>query len=551
MKYPGLAILSFLSLHSVGQSVMTPLSRSVFHMVDRAEIERGKVSNTLFTAMKPYLRSELLNILSDTLEASSVDRQNRLFMYRDNPDLSDSSFRHPSHISKRPYPYKAAAYHVRTPDFSLLLNPVLGLNYGRDGGELWQNTRAIEVRGSLSNKVGFYSFASENQLQLPAYQRLMIDSSGTLPGAGLYKTYKKNAYDFLTASGYLIFKPISVSTVSFGHDRQFIGNGFRSMIWSDHSRENLFLKIQTKVWRLQYTNLYTELSDLDRISGTGGNIRPKYAALHHLSFNAGKHINIGITEVVIFKNRNRGFEWQYLNPLILYRSAEHNLNSSHNVLAAADIKIIPFRNFCFYGQFILDEFKSSELKSGNKWWGNKYGLQAGLKWLNVLKIKQLDIQLEYNMARPYTYTHFDRSQNYLHYNQPLAHPLGANFKESIVILRYQPIFKLNMQYLGIYYLKGHDQDSFNYGGNILVNYENRPKEYGHITGQGITEIAYYQEFMLSYQWFHNMFLDFRISQTMLLSNSEYLDGLRNKGVNMIQLGLRIHLAERSPYQLSY
>jgi hypothetical protein len=59
------------------------------------------------------------------------------------------------------------------------------------------------------------------------------------------------------------------------------------------------------------------------------------------------------------------------------------------------------------------------------------GLQLGAKYINALGIKNLDLQLEYNRVRPFTYSHRDSVANYTHYNQPMAHPLGANFSETI------------------------------------------------------------------------------------------------------------------------
>ena len=36
----------------------------------------------------------------------------------------------------------------------------------------------------------------------------------------------------------------------------------------------------------------------------------------------------------------------------------------------------------------------SEVKAGNGWWGNKYGLQLGAKYIDAFSIKNLDLQLE-------------------------------------------------------------------------------------------------------------------------------------------------------------
>ena len=61
--------------------------------------------------------------------------------------------------------------------------------------------------------------------------------------------------------------------------------------------------------------------------------------------------------------------------------------------------------------------------------------------MDVLRIRHLDLQAEYNSARPFTYSHASLFTNYAHYRQPLAHPLGSNFKEFVFIGRYQPLKK--------------------------------------------------------------------------------------------------------------
>ena len=65
-------------------------------------------------------------------------------------------------------------------------------------------------------------------------------------------------------------------------------------------------------------------------------------------------------------------------------------------------------------------------------------------------IKRLDITAEYNMVRPYTYSH-DRAEegivisNYTHYNSPLAHPLGSNFREGLLRAVYRGLPGWNLE----------------------------------------------------------------------------------------------------------
>ena len=82
--------------------------------------------------------------------------------------------------------------------------------------------------------------------------------------------------------------------------------------------------------------------------------------------------------------------------------------------------------------------------------------QLGGKYVDAFNIKNLDLQFETNRARPYTYSHYDSIANYTHYNQPLAHPLGANFQEFIGIVKYQPAPKWYINARAIYYYQGLD-----------------------------------------------------------------------------------------------
>ncbi len=69
--------------------------------------------------------------------------------------------------------------------------------------------------------------------------------------------------------------------------------------------------------------------------------------------------------------------------------------------------------------------------------------RVGAKYIDAFGIKNLDLQLEHNRVRPFTYSHFDSVANYTHYNQPMAHPLMANFKEVVAIARYQPLAEMD------------------------------------------------------------------------------------------------------------
>jgi hypothetical protein len=286
-----------------------------------------------------------------------------------------------------------------------------------------------------------------------------------------------------------------------------------------------------------------------RLSGSGGFQTKKYSALHHLSINLGKKLNIGLFENVIFARRDslqtKGFELNYLNPIIFYRAVEHSLNSSDNVLLGMDFKWLFLKSFSLYGQLVLDEFVKNEVFTRSGWWANKWAIQGGLKYINVFGINNLDLQLEYNTARPYTYTHHYREQNYVNYKQPLAHPLGANFKEAIGIIRFQPIGRLNTQFLIIYSTQGLDSlNGVKNGGNILRDYHNRSRDYDNVTGQGIAVNSIHSEFRLTYQMWHNLFTDFRF----IYRTSESSLAVYNYESMGLMVGLRLNLGWATPFE---
>jgi hypothetical protein len=295
--------------------------------------------------------------------------------------------------------------------------------------------------------------------------------------------------------------------VAFGYDKNFIGNGYRSLFLSDFSTGGLFLKLNTRIWRINYQNLFMELQNADNRIGDKP-VNKKYGVFHHLDINVTKSLNIGLFEGVMFGRPNR-FDFSYLNPIIFYRSVEQQNGSYDNSVAGLDFKLNVAKHFQFYGQFLLDEFKLSEIKAGNGWWGNKFGIQAGAKYIDAFGIKNLDLQLEHNRVRPFTYSHFDSVSNYTHYNQPLAHPLMANFQELIGIARYQPAPKMLIEAKAIVYQQGRDSSAESFGSNIfLINQAPyRKNEFGYDIGSGWKTNVLYASLLLSYELRQNLFLE--------------------------------------------
>lgn len=417
------------------------------------------------------------------------------------------------------YFYKNPNYFflIRKEQFLLNINPILNFTVGRDISDNtypFANQRGIAFSGHINNKIFYYSDILESQAAFPTYIVDFIDNYKAIPGNGLYKSYNsiilgKNAgYDFLNAHAYINANLTRNINVEFGNGRQFIGNGNRSLLLSDFSNNRLYLKFNTNIWKINYQNIFNELIPVSVVETRGDTlIDRKYTATHFLNF---KHNNIelGIFETVVFQ-RGNGFDLQYLNPVILYRLVEHNLNSSDNVLVGANAKWNLLHRFQIYGQIVLDEFNFNLLLKNEGWWGNKYGLQLGAKYVDAFGVNGLFLQGEYNKVRPFTYSHKEFA-NYSHANQALAHPLGANFQEFHLQVRYELSKRIHLISKNFFIQQGSDTSDSYIGSNILTSNSERSGEKGHRFLQGNRSATFLSDSRISYEFFPNYYLDFNL-----------------------------------------
>lgn len=545
-------LLSALAAPLFSQSVNAPLNQDYYHLIDRYEIKNGKLSSNFHSSFKGFQRIDIAKFADSIVTSSKSDEFNKAFLQNDNWEWVEgydtkSSRRFLKHFYKNP----SDLYAVNSKDFDLHVNPVLGLTIGNDteGSEKpYVNTRGVQIRGTIDDKVSFYSFIGENQAVYPSYTRSYIADNGIVPHEGFWKSFKDNGVDYFTARGYISFNATKHINLQFGHDQFSVGNGYRSLILSDFAPAYTFFKVKTKVWKFQYTNLFTQMTADVRGNAGGtfgsGEFPSKYLAFHHLSLNVGKKLNIGVFESIVFGQPdsigNNSYQLKYLNPIIFYRAIEQQNGSTDNALLGLDFKWLAMPKIAIYGQIVLDEFLLENLKEGKGWWGNKYGLQIGGKYVDVFGISNLDLQFEGNLVRPYTYSHKGIYTNYAHYLQPLAHPLGANFKEVIAIARYQPVPKLQLTGKIIKASYGIDDVNTNWGGNIIKDNSTREQDLNNEIGQGVSTTLTFLDFTASYQIKHNVFIDLK----QVIRNQESVDDQYDQKTSYTSLSLRWNIPQR-------
>ncbi|AWG20346.1 gliding motility protein RemB [Flavobacterium faecale] len=381
------------------------------------------------------------------------------------------------------------------------LNPVVDLQLGKASQSIasytYVNTRAINLRGGLGTQLNFTTTIYESQGRFADYFNRYAESikpvggdPAIIPGVGIAKSFKSDAYDFPLAEANLTYTPSKFIDLQLGYGRNFIGDGYRSLLEADGASPYPYFKINTNFWKIKYTNTFMWLKDVRPEVTLERTYATKFMANHYLSWNVSNKLNLGFFESVIWTNTNdRGFDASFVNPLIFYRSVEFASSArTGNAMLGMTFKYKWNNKVNFYGQFLLDEFSLGDVKERDNSWKNKFGYQLGAKYYNAFNVENLLLQLEFNHVRPYVYSHSDPITNYGHNNQSMGHQWGGNFEELVAIARYRKgrLYADAKFTVGV---RGFDfadtGDNSNYGGNIYRDYDvDRYADSGVVVGQG-------------------------------------------------------------------
>lgn len=494
---------------SWAQNTDIPINHDLYHYVDRLDI-LGLVDTTVHTDQKPYGREQLEATFRQVDQSQLSLRQKEWYRLM-RTQVDDGYALSLEREGLLPFVYSNYRdfASVNTPQLRLFANPILHTTAGverlSDPGitEPWLplifNTRGAVVRGTLFDRVGFHTELADNYNRVPyhIYQEWL--ATELIQGEAFVKNFTpgfggQNGLNYFTSKAYLTYSPFKGMRIKFGQDQVFWGNGYQSLLLSDHATDYLMLNVTTRIWKLEYVNHFTQFVDFIPLHNDNeGDFPRKYGAFHLLNFKPTRNFSIGVFESIIYgsylPNRFRGFELQYLNPVIFYRAIEQYFGSPDNALLGMQFKANLLRRVQLYGQLVLDDFNfGARTQPGGdlRYWGNKVGYQAGAKYIDAFGIPTLDLQAELNQVRPYTYQHFNLSSAYLHYAQPLGHPAGANLSEIQFIMRYHPFPRWNVQLTYGDLRQGLDQEGLNYGADPQVVTGNRPAErdFGIRIGEG-------------------------------------------------------------------
>lgn len=556
---------------ATAQTTFIQQGDKAYQLLERLEIKAKTNGSLNFSNLRYFSRKAVMlevqtidsfnkSKTADAKDASkltAIDEYNLERFYMNNAEWYNGNKE--SFNSRKPwfntfYKTKPNFFEVNTKDFFLAVNPMLQIAYGKESNNdetMFINSRGVTIRGMIAKKIGFSTTLTDNQERGPGFFQSFINTNAAVPGVGFYKSFKNTGVDYFDARGYVTFSATKYIDIQFGHDKNFIGNGYRSLFLSDWGNSYLFLKLNTRIWKLNYQNVFMELMPGFNKRGGDRVLDKKYQVMHHLSFNISKSVNVGLFEAVTFGRRNQ-FDFQYLNPIIFLRPVESGNGSGDKAKVGVDFKANLANRFQFYGQFLFDEFVLNKLRNDRNNYVNKFGYQVGAKYVDAFGIPNLDLQGEINRIRPFTYSHYDSVSNYTHYNQPMAHPLGANLQEFIGIIKYQPMKKLYVYARAIYYYQGLDSAGFNFGSNPFRLYnEGKPlvnpndptsaqRQSGFAVGGGVKATCMNALLQVSYEARENLYID------VSLQHRTYKAPLINVNTSntLITAGIRLNMWKR-------
>lgn len=471
-------------------NINIPFSHEVY---SRFDSELNRVGTNAHTSVKPFLYGTVNEYYDFEAEQDSLKFEGDSWLFR-------------KFFNERLVRLQGKDYWF-TADVAADLQ--VGKDFEADFGSTYNNTRAAVIQGGIGENLNFYAAVYESQGRFAEYFNNYAESikpdggnPAVIPGRGIAKSFKEDSYDYPTAEGYISYSPSKTFNFQFGHGKNFIGDGYRSLLMSDVASPYPYFKVSTTFWKLKYTNTWMSLRDIRPAVTESGSFRTKYMATHYLSYNITKRLNIGLFESVLWENDNdRGFDLNYLNPIIFYRAIEFSTGSrGGNALIGLAYKYKISNQLNTYGQLMIDEFSSKHIVGGEKSYKNKIGYQLGLKYFDAFNVDNLYLQMEYNRVRPYTYSHNTVTLNYGHNNQPMAHIRGANFSEAIFIARYR-LKRWYGQAKFMFGTKGYELTTNNdpyYGGDIYGTEYDRETDLGNEIYQGNKADFTYGELELGY-----------------------------------------------------
>lgn len=550
-------LLSFTLLannnQSFSQVTYLPLSSEDGYTINRITTKMNQLPTNFSLSQQPISRKDAVNFLlqSEKMDApifSTVDKYNIYQIITENGEWAyDSEGMNRFQMSKKKifnffYPTKTDFIQAHTDDLYLSVNPVLYVHGFKQSDDVENirsiNFRGVEARGRIADKIGFYTLLGDNQEKPLSYVNEYADYYGGFPGNDFAVRSGQNN-DIFVGRGYFdvaLWK--NYVNLTFGYDKNFVGYGYRSLVLSDFTAPNTFLRLRANWKKWNYEHLMQQYITDEYVESD--NIKhKKYASIQQLNYKPNNWLTVGLFEHSVFHNKD-GMNGNIFVPVLAYNSIRSAIvdNNNDNSMIGAQFQLFALNTFRIYGQGFINGYANNSV---NKDFKIATGWQLGINYYDVANVDNLDLLVEYNRVSPYAYAAAkDSVSNFSTQKLALAHPLGNNFDELIGKIKYQPFNKWTIDITGIYSRKSFDK-VYNQGNNIFTpkNVNNGPTDVEFLNGT--LRKSMYLSGTLAYQLIPNLYLEG--SLTYLKRTN---DGVNvGNDIKAISGGIRWNIARRN------
>jgi len=479
----GILLLSVQTSHA--QSVYLPQSYLLYQKFNG---DIYSVKSSFHTSLRPFLIDSVINGTYDSVMNIGVSDKRKTWLSRKlfNEHLFD----------------------VQTKDYTFYGDVIADLQLGRDFSgkrSTYLNARGFQFGGTVGTKFSFYTSGFEDQAKFPDYYNDVVNANAFVPGQAYARHYNgqaQNSQDWSYVTAIASYTPIKQLNITLGQDKMFVGDGYRSLLLSDYAANMPLLRVTANLGSVQYMMAWAYLEDLKapKFDQLGSN-RRKWALFHYVDWNVSNRVSLGFFNALITpeadaQGNRRGFDVNFINPLVFSSGLGSSVSPRDNVFVGFTGKYKIFDKTAIYGQLLLDRFKFNNFFSGNNL-DNTNGVQLGIRGADIFKVNRLNYLFEFNTVKPYTYSNTQVLNNYTFFGDPLAHPFGANFREFLGIINYS-IGRFDFQGQVDYGKYGLDANAADNNGKLLTKpYPVNPNP-TPVIGQGISTQLYYGEGTISF-----------------------------------------------------
>lgn len=419
---------------------------------------------------------------------------------------------------------------------TLRVDPLLGTSFiSGSGKSVKQYNSGLEFWGTVGKHWSYQFYFRDFNESGTGVDRITQNTPNT--GIIVKDTSNHNTLNYSETRGAVTYS-WKRGAISFGQDHLLWGYGQNGLITlSDKSPVFPYIRFDYQLFKwlsFNYEHIWlnSNIIDSNRTYPTGNTVyggnrvfyQPKYMAMHSINLRLTKGLTAAFGESIVYSDH---LQLPYFIPILFYRIYDYQSSNSNNNAGSNSQFFVninsrnQIKNTRLYGTLFIDEISITNIFNEKKR-RNQIGYTLGVEKRDIL-IPYLSLGVEYTRVNPFVYSNFIPAENYSNHNYALGDWMGNNFDRWIVIAKYHPIPKLNVQAHYQYSRKGG-------AGTLNDQYFAQPQPPFLFDLQNKTSELFFQ---CRYEWIHRLYLNLSLQQQHI----HYVPTNTYNTVNTFQIGL--------------